>query len=176
MSKKKHANDTEAELKASMLVGIENELANRKKARAPKKAIANNRRPRRKNLNAGKGKVTKRNSKRMNGAGKKSKAKKQTAFADDYADDIDNLLHSNVYEDANNNQGLRELPSITHKDKQKALTALLASVPLEERGSTRGEKSQILKSIKALGSRRVGADGAGKWRMKGKDSVHYLFY
>ena len=135
--------------------------------------MPNNRKPRRKNLNAGKGKATKKPSKRINGAGKKCKARKQTTSVDDYADDIDNLLHSNVYEDANNNLGSRELPSITYKDKHKALTALLASVPLEERGSIRGERTKILNYIKSLCSQRVRADGAGKWIMKGKDSVHY---
>lgn len=176
INKKKQANDTEAELQASMRVGIEGELATRKKARAPRRTTAsmtNNRKPRKKNSNAGKGKGTKKTSNRINGASKKSKAKKQTTFVEDYADDIDNLLHSNVYEDANNNLGSHELPSITYKDKQKALTALLASVPLEEKRSSRGERSQILRDIKSLGSHRVRADGKGKWRMKGKDSVHY---
>lgn len=83
--------------------------------------------------------------------------------------DISSVFHNDIFEVAKESLSLREPPSTTHRDKQKVLTELLASVPLEERKSTHGERSQILKSIKVLGNRRVRADGAGAWTLKGKE-------
>lgn len=182
MSKKKHANHAESELEASMLAGIEDVLANCEKTGGQNQTTTktpNDRKTHGKDAEASKGKATQRNSRRKKEARKKGKAKMPAHLTDDSLkdclNDINSLLHSNFSEEANNNIGSRELPTVTSKDKQKALTALLASVPLEERGSIRGERSQILQNIKTLSTHRVRADGAGRWKMKGKESFYHSF-
>lgn len=173
MSKRKEANHIESELEASMLAGMEHVFANGEKREGQNRATVktpNRRKTHDKNSHASGGKASKRNSRRLNNATKKGKTKSLTPAVQDCLNEINKLLNSNVYEEANNNLGARELPTVTLKDKQKALTALIAAVPLEERGSIRGQKSQILKCIQTLGRGRVHADGAGRWKLKGKNS------
>jgi hypothetical protein len=150
------------ELEASFLVGMEADLTTRENKNFQK--LVRTRRLKgktteKKHLNASKGKTGKRNP---------SKTKKLGPLHHGMVDHVASLLHSNVFEEANDNLGSHELPTVTHKDKHKALTELLASVPLEEKESARGERSQILRSIRSLGSKKVFADGAGMWRMKGR--------
>lgn len=170
MGKRKHANHVESELEASMLAGIENLIANCEKTKGQNQTVTeapNYRKAHEKNSHTSKVKATERNSRRI---GKKGKTKMQAPAVNDCLNEINKLLNSNLYEEANNNLGCRALPAITFKNKQKALTALVAGVPLEERGSIRGQKSQILQCTQTLGRGRVSADGAGHWKLKGKYS------
>lgn len=171
MTKRKQAIHVESELEASMLAGMEQILANSKKKEGQKQTTSktpNRRKTDEKSLHTSRGKTAKRNSRRSNNTSKKDKTKTQAPAAQDCLKEINELLYSNIYDEANNNLGARELPTVTLKDKQKALTALIASVPLEDRGSVRGDRSTILKCIQNLGSSRVRADGKGNWKFKGK--------
>lgn len=171
MSKRKQANHVELEMEASMLAGMEHVLASSEKKEQQNQTTSktpNRRKKHEKSPHASKGKVTKRNLRRSNNSSKKGKTKTQPLAVNDCLNEINKLLHSNIYEEANNNLGARELPTTVLKDKRKALTALVASVSLEERGSIRGQKGQILRCIQNLGPGRVRADGAGSWKLKGK--------
>ena len=172
MSKRRQANHTESELEASMLAGIEHVLANSEKKEGQNQTTSeapNRGKPNEKGSHASKGKTANGNSRRLKKTSKKGRTKKLTPAVNDCLNEIKKLLHINISEEANNNLGARELPTVVLGDKQKALTALIASVPLEERGSVRGQKSQILRCIKNLGPGMVHADRAGKWKLKGKD-------
>ena len=92
-----------------------------------------------------------------------------------YLNNSNTLLTSNVYEDADANLNLDALPASGHNHKQKALTALVASVPL---GTTQkdaiAEKNRILKATVILGRNIRGyckADGeTNDWRLTGMKS------
>ena len=92
-----------------------------------------------------------------------------------YLNNSNSLLTSNVYEDANVNRNLEALPASGHNHKQKALAALVASVPL---GTTQedaiAEKNRILKATVILGRNIRGsckADGeTNDWRLTGMKS------
>lgn len=84
------------------------------------------------------------------------------------------LLTSNVYEDADANLDREALPVSGHTHKQKALAALVASVPL---GTTKkdatAEKNLIRKSTVTLGRNIRGsckADGENNWKLTGLKS------
>ena len=88
------------------------------------------------------------------------------------------LLTSNVYEDADTNLNREALPVSGLKDKQKALAAVVASVPLgiTEKDAI-SEKNRILKATKTLGrdlKESCKADGDDHWKLPGlKSSLHH---
>ena len=92
-----------------------------------------------------------------------------------YLSNSNTLLTSNVYEDANANRNQEALPASGHTNKQKALAALVASVPL---GTTQedaiAQKNRILKATVILGRNIRGsckADGAtNEWILTGMKS------
>ena len=84
------------------------------------------------------------------------------------------LLTSNVYEDADANLDREALPVSGYTHKQKALAALVASVPL---GTTPedaiSQKNRILNATVVLGRNIRGtcrADGANNWKLTGMKS------
>ena len=87
------------------------------------------------------------------------------------SNDVSSLLTSNVYEDADANLNREALPvsGITHKDK--ALAALVASVPLDTtKKDATAEKNRILEATRILGRNIKGsckADGANGWTLPG---------
>ena len=101
----------------------------------------------------------------MKTATQKKKAKKAKSGR---LTDIASLLMNNYYEDANRNLNRPDLAVVTHTRKDKALKALLAGVPLDDRGSARGDKTNILEATMTLGN--VRADGNGQWKLKGMKS------
>ena len=92
-----------------------------------------------------------------------------------YLSNANTLLTSNVYEDANVNRNREALPASGHTDKQKALAALVASVPL---GITQedaiAQRNRILKATVVLGRNIRGsckAEGAtNDWILTGMKS------
>ena len=117
-------------------------------------------------------------SKKSRGKGKASQGKKSGQKAGSkrtkrkptqagYLNDSASLLTSNVYEDANANLHRDALPVSTEMNKQKALAALVASVPLEYQREARSEKEHIKRATIDLGSNKVKADGKGNWALKG---------
>lgn len=91
-----------------------------------------------------------------------------------YLNDSNTLLASNVYEDADANLNREALPISGHTHKQKALAALVASVPLGvTKKDAAAEKNQILKATVTLGRGLRGAckaDGANDWKLPGMKS------
>lgn len=156
-----------------MLVGIEDFLAvnakhEERKAKRSKKAPEGRKRHK-KSLNVSKtSKSTENPSKRKKAETQKKKAEKPRPGQLGYLNDFASLTTSNVYEDANKNLDRPALAVVTHTNKQKALKAFLAGVPLDDRGNARGEKTNILLATKTLGN--VRADGNGKWKLKGMKS------
>ena len=161
------------EMKASMLVGIEDFLAvkakhEKRKANAFKKAPEGWKRHK-KSLYARKtSKPMESPSKRKKAETQKKKAEKPRPGQPGYLNDFASLTTSNVYEDANRNLDRPDLAVVTHTNKQEALKAFLAGVTRDDRGNVRGEKTSILLATKALGN--VRADGNGKWKLKGMKS------
>lgn len=91
-----------------------------------------------------------------------------------YLNDSNSLLTSNVYEDADANLNREELPISGHTNKQKALAALVASVPL---GTTQkdaaSDKNRILKATVTLARNIQGhckPDGKDEWKLPGLKS------
>jgi len=80
---------------------------------------------------------------------------------------VNSLLHSNVYADANASHHSAPIPSMTEKRKADALKQLIASVPLEDQRMANREKEHIRKATVQLGRHRVKADGKGGWAFKG---------
>ena len=112
-------------------------------------------------------------------AGKKDGVKrtKRTPNQVGYLNNSNNLLTSNVYEDADANLDREALPTSGFTNKKKALTALVASVPL---GTTikdaTAEKNHILKSTVILGRNISGtckADGENNWKLTGMTSLRH---
>lgn len=184
MSKKKHAKDVENEKEASLLAGIEADLAkdkakkSRKRGGLEKSSVSKSCR---KKPKAGAKKVTDKTIdktlKKKKGASKQRQTKKPKPHESGYMNDFESLIHGNfnVYEDATSNFNRPGLPTIAHADKGKALTALLASVPLGEKVGARGQRADILRAITSLGgSRKVKADGEGNWKMQGGSFLKFV--
>ena len=114
-------------------------------------------------------------SSRKTKAGKDgSKRTKRKPHRAGYLNNTSSLLTSNVYEDADANLDREALPVSGHTNKQKALAALVASVPL---GTTPedaiAQKNRILKSTVILGRNIKGsckADGDDNWKLAGMKS------
>ena len=114
---------------------------------------------------------------KKSGGGKKDgpKRTKCKSKKTGYLNNANSLLTSNVYEDADANLNLEALPASGHNHKQKALAALVASVPL---GTTQKdaitEKNRILNATVILGRNIRGcctADGqTNEWRLTGMKS------
>lgn len=173
MSKRRLAKEKEQEKANSMRVGIEDYLARetkhqgRRAANASKKA-PEGRKKHKKSLNAGKktkstGSAWAKEKKKKVTQEKKAK-KSRPARLTDFA----SLMMNNYYEDANRNLDRPDPAVVTHTNKDKALKALLAGVPLDDRGSARGDKTNILEATMTLGN--VRADGKGQWKLKGMKS------
>ncbi|MCJ1477620.1 hypothetical protein MMC13_006293 [Lambiella insularis] len=96
----------------------------------------------------------------------RAKAPKPTLFRD-----VDSLLSSNVYVDANANLDKADAPLMTGKRKEDALKQLVASVPLEDKRMASKEKQHILKATRTLGHYRVRAGDDGNWIVKGMKST-----
>lgn len=113
-------------------------------------------------------------------AGKKSGPRRTKRKPNEagYLNNSSSLLTSSVYEDADANLDREALPVSGHTHKQKALAALVASVPL---GTTSkdaaAEKNHIKKSTVTLGRGVKGgcrADGFNNWKLAGmKSSLHH---
>lgn len=173
MSNRRLAKEKEHEKADSMRVGIEEFLEKerrqqgRKEAKTSKKA-PEGRKKHKKSLNGGKRTKStgnRRAKEKMKTATQKKKAKKAKSGR---LTDVASLLMNNYYEDANRNLNRPDLAVVTHTRKDKALKALLAGVPLDDRSSARGDKTNILEATMTLGN--VRADGNGQWKLKGMKS------
>lgn len=163
MSERQLDKEKEQEKEASMRIGVEDLLARETKHEG-RKAKSSKKGPegRRKNGNSSK---QGRKSKSKGNPLAKKKTKKPRPGQAGYLNDFASLTTSNIYEDANRNVDRPHLALVTHTNKEKALKAFLAGVPLDDRDNVRGEKTNILKATKTLGN--VRADGNGRWSLKG---------
>lgn len=98
---------------------------------------------------------------RTKGTNAKGKATQPTLL------NVNSLLYSNVYVDANASHNSAPIPSMTETRKADALKQLIASVPLEDQRMANREKEHIRKATIQLGCNRVKADGKGGWAFKG---------
>lgn len=87
-----------------------------------------------------------------------------------------NLLHTNIFRDAQTNTGFDELPTFTATRKAEAMKELISSLPQEHRKLAKMDRKQILESLSSFtGQGSCTSDGAGQWKMTGLVSVlsHY---
>ena len=87
---------------------------------------------------------------------------------------LDGLLSSDVFEHAAANSDKPALPVDKETLKSRAMTSLIASMPIEERRVAGNDKQRILKATRNLGFRAVTADGEGKWTLKGSLGEHTM--
>lgn len=164
MSERQLAKEKEQEKEASMRVGVEDFLARESKHEGRKEKLSK-KGPESRKKNRKSSKQGIKSKSKGNHLVKKKKAKKPRPGQAGYLNDFASLTTSNIYEDANRNMDRPDLALVTHTNKEKALKAFLAGVPIDDRDSARGEKTNILKATKTLGN--VRADGNGKWKLKG---------
>ena len=112
--------------------------------------------------------------KKSNGGKKDESKRKRRPKKTGYLNGSNTLLTSNVYEDADSNLNREALPVSGHTHKQKALAALVASVPLgTPQKDAISEKNRILKATVNLGRNIKGsckADGENNWKLTGMKS------
>ena len=87
--------------------------------------------------------------------------------------DIRNLWHPNIYDQANANADKAPRPADNTTRKSDALKVLMANVPLEDLRTVRRDKADIIKSTKTLGFRAVRRIGDSQWKVKGVTSPLY---
>ena len=87
-----------------------------------------------------------------------------------YMNDSASLVTSNVYEDANANIGKAAMPIMTDTRKRQAMTSLISSIPVEDKGKAASEKAHILRMTTILGSCKASTKAAG-WDLKGMTST-----
>ena len=167
-------------LKEGMLAAVEAEMAkkknedkkgkgkkdfSRKKAGDKKKYTKRKPKPGSKatETSADKPKATKPSQKSRAKGTKSSKGKKKQPTLLN----LNSLLHSNVYADANASLDSGPITLMTETRKADALKQLIASVPLDDQRIANREKEHVLKATIALGKRKVKPDGNGGWAFKG---------
>lgn len=119
------------------------------------------------------------------GAGQpdKKKKKQKRGKAPQHDFDLDDLFSANVVTNAHESSSMSEIPKMIGKDKQKALTQLVASIPSENQAEAKSDKQIILDSSRKF-TRPARSDGQGGWKIKGLlSSLHhyqvwlpFLFY
>lgn len=103
-------------------------------------------------------------TKKLKAKGPKGKGKQPNLL------DVNSLLNSNVYADANASLEIARLPPMTEKKKKDALKQLIASVPLEDQRMANRERVYIKQATIDLAKHQVKADGKGGWALKGMKS------
>ncbi|EHY55056.1 hypothetical protein HRR83_005690 [Exophiala dermatitidis] len=87
---------------------------------------------------------------------------------------LSSLGRSNVVSDAQANVFKPDMPTFTARDKNKALSQLIASIPSADRASSGGDRKAIIAATKKFnGIGAVRADGQGGWRHKDMESSLY---
>lgn len=102
--------------------------------------------------------------------GKKSGPGKLNRKVSSYQNHFGDLLTSNVFDDATANNDRDALPVSSETNKRKAMKAIVASVPLENKREAKDDEAAILKATVTLASRKVTADGQGGWKLQGMAS------
>lgn len=80
--------------------------------------------------------------------------------------DFDELFATNVVANAQANSSLPAIPVMAGKDKQKALTELVASIPSADQAEAKSDKQLVLNASRKF-TNRARADGEGGWKIKG---------
>lgn len=155
---KRRQEDLDEDETANMLAGVETYLATKKFADENQ---AGNPAEQAQGLTAKPSKTSK---------GKKGGPKKSNRKANGHWNDVGNLLYNNVFDDATANNDRDALPVSSETDKRKAMKAIVANVPLENKREAKDDKAAILKATVTLASRKVTADGQGGWKLQGMAS------
>lgn len=82
-------------------------------------------------------------------------------------DDLRNLGHHNIYDEANENAGKSLGPVDPATRTVDALKGLIASTPLEDLRAVRRERADIIRASKIFGHGAVHPDGNEAWEVKG---------
>ncbi|KAL8938358.1 MAG: hypothetical protein Q9216_003938 [Gyalolechia sp. 2 TL-2023] len=115
--------------------------------------------------------ANKKGKKEISGSKAKTKSQKKRNNRNDSRAQtfVAGLQPHDVLAEANANLDRDALPSFEERDKQKYLTALLQSVPKDDRPGVRGERSRLYKAATSFGHGVVKPTDSG-WRFKGMKS------
>jgi hypothetical protein len=85
------------------------------------------------------------------------------------------LFNNDLIAIAQENQKMENQPTFTSKDKRKALSELISSMPKEQQKLHGVDKRELDRaSKKFIGRGAMRSDGAGRWKLKGmKSSLHH---
>lgn len=101
---------------------------------------------------------------------KNSRSKKSNRKVNGHRNDVLDLLTSNVFNEALANNDRDALPVSSETNKRRAMKAIIANVPLENKQEAKDDEATILKATVTLAPRKVTADGKGGWKLQGMAS------
>lgn len=86
---------------------------------------------------------------------------------------LNDMVFSDVVEEAHVSSNMQACPGFTKMDKNKALTELIASIPAEDQNDAKSDKKKILEATRKF-TRSARSDGNGGWKIKGlKTSLYH---
>ncbi|RJE26303.1 SNF2 family domain protein [Aspergillus sclerotialis] len=88
--------------------------------------------------------------------------------------DLDSLLTFNVVETAHANASLPAIPTFTEKNKEKALTQLIASIPASDQAEAKTDKRVVIEATRKFTS-SAKSDGQGGWKKNGMKTSLYHY-
>ncbi|KAL5355984.1 P-loop containing nucleoside triphosphate hydrolase protein [Aspergillus floccosus] len=114
----------------------------------------------------------KRGKKRKTDCAKGGSSKKQKK--EEVTDtNLRDLLHSDVVWEAHASSSMQTCPGFTQKDKSKALTELIASIPTADQDDAKSDMKKILEATVKFNN-KARSDGSGGWKVKGlKTSLYH---
>ncbi|GES64754.1 SNF2 family helicase [Aspergillus terreus] len=114
-----------------------------------------------------------RGKKRKPNDGEGGRSKKQKEEAADPNLNLNDMVFSNVLEEAHVSSTMQACPGFTKMDKNKALTELIASIPAEDQNDAKSDKKKILEATRKF-TTSARSDGNGGWKIKGlKTSLYH---
>lgn len=104
-------------------------------------------------------------------SGPSKKAKRGTLGPKKY---LEALLSSTIVADAHANASLDAIPELKNKDKMKALTQLVASLPSADQQEAKTDKKSIIIATRKF-TNVPRSDGKSGWRLKGMNTSLYHY-
>lgn len=79
---------------------------------------------------------------------------------------LQSLFRSDVIAEGHTSSALPAIPGFTERDKEKALTQLLASIPAADQDEAKSDRDQILEATRKI-TTKARSDGKGGWKING---------
>ena len=87
---------------------------------------------------------------------------------------LEALLASRIIPDAHENASLAAIPDSVDRDKMKALTRLVATIPSADQEEAKSDKKKILQATRKFTS-PARSDGKLGWKLKGLNTSLYHY-